>query len=540
MTDEPQISDQQSLRFEPLTAVSYSRVSTDRQVGSGSTDDGFSLTAQRAANKRHALSLGAVVVAEFVERGASARTTNRLELQRMLEYVSTRKVDLVVVHKLDRLARNRADDVQIVEALRGAGVRLVSTTENIDETASGRLVHGIMASIAEFYSHNLSTEVKKGLRQKVDEGGTAGRAPLGYGDQDRAPHISWAFEQYARRTWSVPRLTEALSSRGLSSRSSERVTGAPLGLSAVRRMLRNPYYKGVVTLNGVEHRGSHQPLVSAELWEKVQTVLVARRYSERSRVHNHFLQGMLYCYSCDRRLILQHVTSASGKRYTYFACSGRQASPINCHQRAIPITEAEHRVEQLYAYLSITTTERQQIENEEIEHRRTTDTDHLTQLGEIDDHLRDLDERQLKLLDAYYAGALPRTLFLDQQRWLTGRRTQAAHTRDRLKMSSDESRRELAQHLDVLEGCVRLYTGGNPVRKRDLNGTLFQKIRMGREIHETEGIFAEEFRELVGRPKGNLMCAIPTSGKSLVRAIFLFAGDDTTCPWRDSNPQPFP
>jgi site-specific DNA recombinase len=333
---------------------------------------------------------------------------------------------------------------------------------------------------------------------------------------------------------------KALASRGLSSRSSKLKPSVPLGLSAVHRMLRNPYYKGMVTLNGVEHGGSHQPLVSAELWEKVQTVLVARHRDERSRVHTHFLKGMLYCISCDRRLVLQHVTSSSGKRYTYFACSGRQASRINCRQRAIPIAEADRRVEQLLACLSLTATERQQIENEEIEHHRATDMDHLTQLGEIDALLRDLDERQLKLLDAYYAGAIPRTLFLDQQRELSSRRTQAAQTRDRLKMNGDEVRRELAQRLDTLEDCDQLYAAGNPALKRDLTGTLFQKIRMGREIGETEGIFTEEFRHLVGRRKGDLMCVVPTSEKSLVRAIFLFAGDDTTCPWRDSNPQPFP
>ncbi|MFK5165266.1 recombinase family protein, partial [Propionibacterium freudenreichii] len=84
------------------------------------------------------------------------------------------------VHKVDRLARNRLDDVEIHRALLDAGVKLVSATENIDETPSGMLLHGIMSSIAEFYSKNLATEVTKGLTQKVATGGTPMRAPLGY------------------------------------------------------------------------------------------------------------------------------------------------------------------------------------------------------------------------------------------------------------------------------------------------------------------------------------------------------------------------
>lgn len=434
----------------------------------------------------------------------------------MLEYVSARAVDFVIVHKLDRLARNRADDVQIVEALREAGVRLVSTTENIDEAASRRLVHGIMASIAEFYSHNLATEVKKGLRQKVEEGGTAGRAPLGYLnvrrlgsagrastgevdiDHNRAPHIRWAFEQYALGTWSLPRLVDALASRGLSSRPSERKPGAPLGLSAVHRLLRNPYYKGVVTLHGVGHRGSHVPLVSAELWEQVQKVLAARRCGERSRVHTHFLKGLLYCYSCDRRLILQHVTSRSGKRYTYFACSGRQANRINCRQRAIPVAEAERRVEQLIACASITAEQREQLERQEIQRHRAAQSDRVMQLGRIEDQLHDLEERQLKLLDAYYAGALPRELFLDQQHDLTRRRTHAAQTRDQRAANENDIRRELALRLDLLEDCDRDYAASDPADKQDLNRTLFQKIHIGREIRDTKGIFTQEFQHLVG------------------------------------------
>ena len=86
----------------------------------------------------------------------------------------------MIVHKVDRLARNRADDVEIVMQIRAAGAQLVSATENIDETPSGLLLHGIMSSIAEFYSRKLATEIMKGTTQKAKTGGTPFRAPLGY------------------------------------------------------------------------------------------------------------------------------------------------------------------------------------------------------------------------------------------------------------------------------------------------------------------------------------------------------------------------
>ena len=94
----------------------------------------------------------------------------------MLERLkSERDVDFVIVHKIDRLARNRGDDVNITLAIREAGAQLVSVSENIDETPSGMLLHGIMSSIAEFYSRNLATEVIKGTRKKVEGGTYPGR-----------------------------------------------------------------------------------------------------------------------------------------------------------------------------------------------------------------------------------------------------------------------------------------------------------------------------------------------------------------------------
>ena len=109
---------------------------------------------------------------------------------------------------------------------------LVSATENIDETPSGMLLHGIMSTIAEFYSRNLANEVAKGMTQKAITGGTSGKAPIGYlnvrkrdelgremrivePDPERAPLVKWAFEAYATGTYSTITLREELIDRGL-------------------------------------------------------------------------------------------------------------------------------------------------------------------------------------------------------------------------------------------------------------------------------------------------------------------------------------
>jgi len=178
--------------------------------------------------------------------------------------VKVNKVAYCIVHKVDRLAGNRADDVSIHLALQRCGVMLVSASENIDETPSGMLLHGIMSTIAEFYSRNLANEVAKGINQKAIGGGANGKAPIGYlnvrkrdelgremrvvePDPDRAALVKWAFEAYATGNYSTITLHEELIDRGLARVPTPKRPSKAPALSTIQKMLTNPYYKGQVS-----------------------------------------------------------------------------------------------------------------------------------------------------------------------------------------------------------------------------------------------------------------------------------------------------
>lgn len=148
-------------------AVLYLRVSTEEQADTDYNAEGYSLPAQREACLRVADQLNAWVVAEYVDRGESAKSAKRPELQRMLKRLQDQgDVDYVIVHKVDRLARNRQDDVEIDLIIRSSGARLVSASENIDDTPHGKLIRNIMADFAQYYSDNLATEAKKGAGRR--------------------------------------------------------------------------------------------------------------------------------------------------------------------------------------------------------------------------------------------------------------------------------------------------------------------------------------------------------------------------------------
>lgn len=414
-------------------AVSYLRVSTREQAEKGGTDEGFSIPAQREATRRKAEQLGAGIVEEFVDAGASAKSSDRPELMRMIQYVKANKVAYCIVHKVDRLARNRADDVSIHLALQQCGVMLVSASENIDETPSGMLLHGIMSTIAEFYSRNLAGEVSKGMNQKALNGGTNGKAPMGYlnvtrrdelgrevrtveVDPDRAPLVKWAFEAYATGNYSTISLREELIDRGLTTvPTPKRPSKAPV-LSTIHKMLINPYYKGSVRFRGASYDGLHEPLVAPEVWYRVQAVLTAHQTSgEKTQSHDHYLKGTLYCGQCGSRLTLTNAKSRRGVVYPYFMCTGRHARRTNCERKSMFVPDIEAAVEDYYRHV--------QIPEHALPALRelvTSEFDRLHQVARQEaqaykierDALRD--ERQ-KLMQAHYAGAVPLDLLGSEQ-----------------------------------------------------------------------------------------------------------------------------
>lgn len=343
------------------TAVIYVRVSTKEQAQRDGDPEGYSIPAQREACRRKATALGAVVVEEFIDRGESARSADRPDLQRMLVWLAENPVSYVIVHKVDRLARNRMDDVTITAAIRASGAQLVSVTENIDETPSGALLHGIMSSIAEFYSRNLANEVIKGTQQKVLAGGTPTRAPIGYRnvrreidghevrtvepDPERAELIAWAFEAYASGKYSVRSLATELEARGLTQRRTARFPERPLEPNKLQAVLRNRYYLGYVVWRGTEYPGKHQPLVTPEVFVQVQAVLDGHRVSgERSYRNKHYLAGSVFCERCTSRLIYSIATGKRGDRYDYFICLGRHSYRNGCDLPYLPAEAVEAAV----------------------------------------------------------------------------------------------------------------------------------------------------------------------------------------------------
>jgi site-specific DNA recombinase len=336
-----------------MNCLIYARVSTDKQA-----DKELSIPAQLHACRQYALQRNWHILQEFVDAGASGRTTDRPVLHQLLANCrSSTQVQVVLVHKIDRLARNVADHAMITALLRRQGIRLASVVENLDDSVSGQLVEHIMAAIAEFHSSNLSEETKKGMRQKVLQGGWPHLPPRGYlverdGIRSRVvidpiegPMMAEVFELYASGWCSIKCLTRHLALRGLVSRSA-----APLSHSHLRRLLTNPFYTGRLEWRDLRVPGQHSALVTPDLFDRVQKVLAARRTARHHRegLPGFPLRAVARCACCGGR-----ITVDRRPRWNYYRCSRQSYRKELCLARYCRAERAHDSLERICRTIAV-------------------------------------------------------------------------------------------------------------------------------------------------------------------------------------------
>jgi site-specific DNA recombinase len=502
---ENQRTNEHNTEDEPareLAAV-YARVSSAGQLGrDGDEDgDGYSLPAQVDGCKREAIDLGADLAKVYLERAESARSDNRPVLQQMMRELPALGVKYLIVHKVDRLARNRLDDAVLYQKLVGMGITLVSASENIDETPAGRLMHGMLATFAEYYSNNLSTEVKKGLRRKHELGGTPFKPPIGYQsaerqagaqgirgvvfDPERAPLVKRAFQLYLTAEWSLRDLANHMAEQGLRSRGSAKYPERVLGPNRIHEMLQNPYYMGIVKWAGRSYKGRHPQLIDPESFEQVQVLLAAARISgERPQIHHHYLRGTVMCDECLGRLLFGRHRSRSGEYYDYFSCTNRAVRQrrVRCDASGhYSVPRVEDYVEQLYRNVRLS--------DEVMEQIRTELREELAGRAglverEAERHertLKQIEAKQEKLVQLYYDDLVTVEVFEREQIKLKAETKAAQRLRRVAIVQSENAEQNLQEALDRLQNIHQVYLDATPLERRVLNRAIFKRIKIGEE-----------------------------------------------------------
>lgn len=293
----------------------YIRVSTAKQ------EKGVSLEEQKGAIQRFAERQG-LQITEWFEEVLTAAKKGRPLFSKMIKGLKTGRADGVIMHKIDRSARNLRDWLELADLIdSGHAVHFVN--ENIDlRSRGGRLSADIQAVIAVDYIRNLREETRKGIYGRLKQGVYPFCAPPGYKnsgpggklkriDEVRAPFIRQAFELYASGRYTLDTLLAELRRRGF--RNGKR---RPVLRSSLALILNNPFYAGIIRIRttGETFKGKHEPLIAMSLFKRVEARL-SGKLRMQGLTHDFALRGLFRCALCGR-----HLTAERQKGHVYYRC----------------------------------------------------------------------------------------------------------------------------------------------------------------------------------------------------------------------------
>ncbi|EDK72724.1 Recombinase [candidate division TM7 genomosp. GTL1] len=313
-------------------AVIFARVSSKAQE-----DEGYSLDSQLKLLRGYCKKKRLNIVKEFKVAETASKTQRRTVFHELLKYITKNRIPHFVVEKTDRAVRNMKDAAYIYDWIEGDERRMLhSVKEGLElhkwSKSQVKLMWGIFVAFAKQYTDGLREEAMKGWDEKLAQGWLPASPPPGYKtvtehgkkihvpNMDVAPTMDRVFQVAELPDYSVKRVTEVMADWGITNSK-----GKPYSKSFVHKILTNPFYIGINRFNGKEYPGAQEPIISKELFYRVQEKL---RRPRRGRVkkHNSVFKGMIRCVRCDAMVTWQ---KQKGRYYGVCqrktdACRGRR------------------------------------------------------------------------------------------------------------------------------------------------------------------------------------------------------------------------
>ena len=355
-----------------IIAAEYCRYSSSAQ------DDGYSIEAQLKAIANFASSNDYDIQYSYIDRAKTGTNANRPQFQQMIADAKKGLFDVLIIHKLDRFSRNQYDSIRYKNELKECGVQVISVTENYGKGAGANLMVAVQESINQYYSENLSTEVKKGMSVLSSRAlHTGGVPPLGYDvveqklviNESEAEIVRLIFEMYSQKH-TYNDMAKELNTRGYTTKS-----GNEFSVSSFNSILTQRKYIGeyvynrrvAKSLTGKYNSHANKPedeivripnavprIIDDETFNKVQARLNQNKrktftYNSKS---NYLLSGLIVCGQCGFHYQGNSRKNSKGKVYSSYRCGKKQNHKIGCGNSEIEKNRLENFViEQLQNYL---------------------------------------------------------------------------------------------------------------------------------------------------------------------------------------------
>ena len=357
-------------RYAERTAVIYIRVSSQQQV------ENFSIPTQIESCKKYLNDEKLREVGMFVEEGESAKTSDRTQLQNLLYFISKnkKKVDYVVVYKLDRWSRSQSDFYALKSVLIRNGTNLLSVTEKVDDSPTGKFLEGIFSGLAQLDNEMKALRVKDCMKTKAYDGWYPVKAPYGYMNDPKTKtiirnkkyflHIQTILFRFAKGE-SIPDLVAYLKNNGVKTMGTKQ--HAPKNFTSKqvwRIMTKSKFYAGLYDWRDeLDIKGKHEKMISMEQHYKIQHRLRVKNYLrtvimlEEDEPEDYFYlnfqlnkkQGFLICDKCHTRMLSCFSKSKTGKRYPYYYCTN---SKCESKKKSWQKADVEAKVDELMSALT--------------------------------------------------------------------------------------------------------------------------------------------------------------------------------------------
>lgn len=375
-----------------MKAGLYCRVSTDAQV------EGYSIDAQKKLLEAYCISKEITDFEYYVDGGYSGSNLDRPEIKRLLDDIDNKKIDYVIVYKLDRISRSQKDTLYLIEEkFNPNNIGFISIRENFDTTTPfGKAMIGILSVFAQLERETIYERTRMGMLERVKSGlwMGGGNRPLGY-EYDRntgtliqkpkqAEMIFWVGKLYLEN-YSPENICDILGMSG------ERV---------VRKVLRSPVYAGLIPYKGKVYQGQHKPIFPMDMWNEIQTMM-DNRGKNNLKKSNYLLSGLVYCGYCGAKLRYQKW----GKQTKMYCYSQQKSRPRLVRDPNCPNHKANAEDVEKYVMDEIF---KMSLDEKYFEKRMTTNT--TDEIGIAEERKKDIEKQIQNLLSVLAEGLITKEI----------------------------------------------------------------------------------------------------------------------------------
>lgn len=338
--------------------VIYARKSTesaDRQV--------LSIDAQVEEMQNVARNRG-LTITKILKESQSASKLGRPVFAELMAAVESGKIDGILCWKPDRLARNPVDGARVQWAIKEGQMVLITYSIDYSRNSDNSLLLSLEFAFSEKYTDDLSRNVKRGNRLKLDRGGWPGVAPFGYlnklddhtvvPDPERFDKVKSLWDKRMQGS-SIEGIRKHAKQIGLTTVRRKHIGGHPISSSMLYRMFQNPFYHGLIRRmhdgKSIEVQGLHIPMITKEEFLQVQGVLGDKSVPKTDRKPFSYT-GMIKCGECGCMITAEEKKKPSGKRYVYYRCTKRKPD-VTCSQKTIRVEQLESQITDCLSSLTI-------------------------------------------------------------------------------------------------------------------------------------------------------------------------------------------